>query len=484
MDLSLTFDKYLDYSKEEAYTLFCNEKNFKILRRFLYVLIIVFGIVLFVNSIKISFFSFTVMLMLISCITSLFLRIYYKRIFNVSNVRKYLFVILIATLLLSLITNVVDRIFYPEKYKSDENISLVEGEEKPKTNDSEDINIVGDEESESYTDIIFFFAVSILFFKLSRNEITQLYALIIGLPLITELIVFNRFETLTNIPVVVLTALFYVVALTAESKRRKNFYKQYDHYYKKDFDSHRMKKELNYAREIQLSMLPEREARFGDLEISAVSIPATEVGGDYFDYFKITEDKIGIFICDVSGHGVASALLLSGLRSCMHLILEETSDPKEVFEKLNRMIRKTQNRKMFVTAVFSVVDMKKNTCTLYNAGHLPPYKISGASNELFKIKRHGITLGAMESIEPDDENNEMEFDFNRNDKLIFYTDGVNEALNSDKSEYGFEKLEDFLNKNADRKPSDLIKKLVSDINSFTKETVQKDDLTILTIGRN
>ena len=105
--ITYLFDKYLDYSKEEAYTLFCNEKNFKILRRFLYVLIIVFGIVLFVNSIKISFFSFTVILMLISCITSLFLRIYYKRIFNVSNVRKYLFVILIATLLLSLITNVV-----------------------------------------------------------------------------------------------------------------------------------------------------------------------------------------------------------------------------------------------------------------------------------------------------------------------------------------------------------------------------------------
>jgi len=168
----------------------------------------------------------------------------------------------------------------------------------------------------------------------------------------------------------------------------------------------------------------------------------------------------------------------------MHLILEETVDPKEVFEKLNRMIRKTQNRKMFVTAVFAVIDMMKNTCTLFNAGHLPPYKISGDSSELFKIKRHGITLGAMENIEPDNESNEMEFDFNKKDKLVFYTDGVNEALNSDRSEYGFEKLEGFLNTNADRKPNDLLKKLIIDINNFTKETIQKDDLTILTIGRN
>ena len=89
----------------------------------------------------------------------------------------------------------------------------------------------------------------------------------------------------------------------------------------------------------------------------------------------------------------------------------------------------------------------------------------------------------MESIEPSSENNEMEFDFNKNDKLIFYTDGVNEALNSEKSEYGFEKLESFLNTNAERKPNDLLKKLITDINNFTKNTIQKDDLTILTIGR-
>ena len=485
MDLSFTFDKYLDYTKEEAYNLFCNEKNLKILRRFLYVLIVVFGIVLLVNSLDISFFSIPAMLMLFFCLASLFLRIYYKKIFSISNIRKYLFTILIATLLISLITTVIERVFYPGQDKPVENVSKVESDGEPKTNDSEGFIIVDDErESKSFTDIIFFFAVSILFFKLSRNEITQLYALIVGLPLITELIIFNSFETIKSIPVIIFAVLFYVIALTAESKRRKSFYKQYNHYFKKDFESHRMKKELNYAREIQLSMLPEREARFGDLEISAISIPATEVGGDYFDYFKISDDKVGVFICDVSGHGVASALLLSGLRSCMHLILEETFDPKEVFEKLNRMIRKTQNRKMFVTAIFAVIDMKKNTCTLFNAGHLPPYKISGDSNELFKIKRHGITLGAMENIEPDNESNEMEFDFNKKDKLIFYTDGVNEALNSDKSEYGFEKLESFLNTNADRKSGDLLKRLVSDVNNFTQDTVQKDDLTILTIGRN
>jgi serine phosphatase RsbU (regulator of sigma subunit) len=424
--------------------------------------------------------------MLFSFLASLFLRIYYKKIFSISNIRKYLFVVLVATLLILLSTKITDRVFYPVNNDTSEVISDIGKSDKSLAEDSHENVIVGisDDDPETFSDIIFLFAISILFFKLSRNEITQLYALIIGLPIITELIIFNSFETIKNIPVIIFTVLFYIIAFAAESKRRKKFYNQFNHFYRKNFETQRMKKELNYAREIQLSMLPESEAKFGDIEISGISFPATEVGGDYFDYFQISDEKIGIFICDVSGHGVASALLLSGLRSCMHLILEDTSNPKEIFNKLNRMIRKTQNRKMFVTAIFAVINTRKSICTLYNAGHLPPYKISGDKNELFKIKRHGITLGAMDEIEPKTDDRVVVFDFKKNDKLLFYTDGVNEALNANKAEYGFEKLENFLYSNLNKTPAELVKNLVADINNFTQEIIQKDDLTILTIGRN
>lgn len=131
------------------------------------------------------------------------------------------------------------------------------------------------------------------------------------------------------------------------------------------------------------------------------------MGREYFDYFKVSENEVGIFICDVSGHGVASGLLLSGLRSCMHLILEDNSNPKFIIEKLNRMIRKTQSRKMFVTAIFAVINTEKNKCMLFNAGHLPPYKISGESKEIFKIKKHGLALGAMNIVEAEGTSNEV-----------------------------------------------------------------------------
>ncbi|MCX6165883.1 MAG: PP2C family protein-serine/threonine phosphatase, partial [Ignavibacteriae bacterium] len=144
----------------------------------------------------------------------------------------------------------------------------------------------------------------------------------------------------------------------------------------------------------------------------------------------------------------------------------------------------TQNKKMFVTAIFAVVDLEKNTCSLFNAGHLPPYKISGDSNELFKIKRHGITLGAVDDISQDMGDTEVIFEFKKNDKLVFYTDGVSEAMNSNKLEYGFEKLEMFLNSNADKSPPELLNLLLEDIKNFTKDTEQKDDMSIMIIGRS
>jgi sigma-B regulation protein RsbU (phosphoserine phosphatase) len=282
----------------------------------------------------------------------------------------------------------------------------------------------------------------------------------------------------------VTTLLCFVISYSSENKRHKKFNREYEIYFKRHSETIRMKKELDYAREIQLSMLPESTKIIGDLQIAATSIPASEVGGDYYDYFNINDDLTGIFICDVSGHGVASALLLSGLRSCMHLILEDTSNPKEVFIKLNRMVRRTQNRKMFVTAVFAVIDTKNNKCTLFNAGHLPPYKISGESHELFKVKRHGITLGAVDNFISDEEDNLVTFDFKKGDKLLLYTDGIIEAMDNVKNEYGFARLEDFLYQNTESSPSDLLDGLIKDVNKFSDGAEQVDDISILVLSRN
>jgi sigma-B regulation protein RsbU (phosphoserine phosphatase) len=165
----------------------------------------------------------------------------------------------------------------------------------------------------------------------------------------------------------------------------------------------------------------------------------------------------------------------------MHLILEETNDPEEILQKLNRMIRKTQKMSMFVTAIFAVIDKENNLCRLFNAGHLPPYKINAATGEIEKIKKHGIALGAYKDIRIDE--GDAEFEINVNDKLVFFTDGVNEAMDPQKQEYGFERMEDYLRRNSKKTPDEIMNGLTGDIKVFTENTDQRDDMTLLIAER-
>lgn len=475
MDNPFTFDRYVELPKEEAYNLFRDEKNLRFIKHFLIILILITCIGAGIN-LGYSGFTATSFIMILIFLFFLSLRLFYKKIFNAYTIRKRIYTFFIVTLvafLLSDIAGTIVRDTAPEPPKKKETV-----EEK-----GSDLRISVNEQEQNAMGLVIFFTIALLFIRLPKNDQIQMFSLAIGLPLLTDVILYSNFGADNKIGPLILGFLCFVIALSTEAKRRKNFGSQYDVYHRRHFDNIRMRKELNYAREIQLSMLPESEIEIGDIEIAATSMPANEVGGDYYDYFRISDNVTGIFICDVSGHGVASALLLSGIRSCMHLILEETANPKEVFEKLNRMVRKTQNRKMFVTAVFAVIDREKGTCSMFNAGHLPPYRISGDSYELFKIRRHGITLGAIDSIMSEEEENEVVFELYQNDKLILYTDGIIEAMNEYREEYGFERMEKFLTDNSDKKPKELLSGLMNDVNLFTGKTEKIDDISIIIIGK-
>jgi serine phosphatase RsbU (regulator of sigma subunit) len=472
------FDKYLEHSKEDSYRIHQDEKNFSSLRTFILIFSIVTGFItittFFDGSIDYDSYSYFA-----AFAVSLLLRIFYYKVFSVDNIRKKIYILFVTALLLFLVSSILQDFVEKDKPNIVDKTIL---KEKSKEKGDTEINVTGGK-TDTVT-VAIFFALSLMFFRFPKNDILQLYALATVMPILTDLIFFQNFGMTGKIPMFVTSILCFTISYSTENKRRKKFNKEYDIYFKRHYDTIRMKKELDYAREIQLSMLPESKKSIGDLQIAATSLPASEVGGDYYDYFTINDDLTGIFICDVSGHGVASALLLSGLRSCMHLILEDTSNPKEVFVKLNKMVRRTQNRKMFVTAVFAVIDTKNSKCTLFNAGHLPPYKLSGESNELFKIKRHGITLGAVDNFISDNEDNLVTFDFKKGDKLLLYTDGIIEAMDDIKNEYGFTRLEDFLYKYSASTPSDLLEGLINDVNKFSGGAEQVDDISILVLSRN
>ncbi|MBS1493298.1 MAG: PP2C family protein-serine/threonine phosphatase [Bacteroidetes bacterium] len=489
MDSIFDIDKYLTLPKEKSYQYSLDSSNMKLLKGMM-VGVIIFFAISFTVSLAENGFSWGAMILLADLIILVSSLIIYKKIFNTGNIRKYVYYFFILHVIILIGIGLVNGNITNSKKNTNKNKKKTEQVAKDTvvkihsdSTGSTNIKIgTSDDNSSDISPFIFFFSIALLVFRLNRNDILRLNFIFFIPPILVDIFILKN-DALSNfLPSTITAAMFMGLALFIEHRRKRKFFKEYDLMYKKNYDNIRMKKELEYAQAMQLSMLPERFAVINGLEISAISIPATEVGGDYYDYFKLSEDKIGIFICDVSGHGVASALLLSGIRSCMHLILEETNDPKIIFTKLNRVIRKTQSRKMFVTAIFAVIDMKENKCTLYNAGHLPPYKISGDSNEIYKLKKHGITLGATDNIYAD-ESKEVVIDFKKSDKLILYTDGVNEAQNEKRDEYGIDKIEEFLNSNSDKKTTQIIDELVADVNKFTQNKIQSDDLTIIAIER-
>ncbi len=424
--------------------------------------------------------------------------ILYKKFINPANIKRFVVYFFVGQLAVYIVTNIVNYDLVKMKpihdvirndttvvKKSNGDTTQVTVSPKKKPNVSVGFSNTQEKKGDP-TQIIFVFFVFILVFRLTRTEIIQFSALSLLLPLITELIFYQSILSSALIPNLIICGFLFASALFVEYRRKKKFEGDYDYMHSKHYERLRMKKELEYAQQIQLSMLPPGETTVNGIEISARSIPATEVGGDYYDYFKIDDNKTGIFICDVSGHGVASALLLSGLRSSMLIIMEDTLNPKEIFIKLNRMIRKTQPRKMFVTAVFAIIDSEKNSCELFNAGHLPPFKISGNSNELYKIKKHGITLGAMDNLGMDrvtGESQEVTISFNKGDKLVLFTDGVNEAQDKNRNEFGLDNTEAYLAANTHKNPKEIIDGLITEVNKFTGNKIQNDDLTILALER-
>ena len=485
MDLSLKYDNYISLPKDEAYTYYCDELTNKSLKWLLIALTVVFGIgALAVGAedlFRVKFFFY-----LFSFLSLLLFLLYYKHIFSVKKIRKNFYIIFISAIFLFTGETIFENLIINSDNEINKTEEVIEKDNviRKDTVGGTRITIKNNNET-SFLNISFLFALVIFVsVYVSRTEYIQFYSIAYGIPFISQLVLIRRFDFDEFIVHTLLIGILLVISLTRENKKRNTFIKQYDYFKRKDHDASRMRKELDYAREIQIAMLPEAFKKIGSIEVASNSTPAMEVGGDYYDYFEISENETGFFICDVSGHGVASALMLSGLRSCMHILIEDSSNPKEIFNRLNRMVRKTQNRKMFVTAVFAVINTKENTCTLFNAGHLPPFKIDGKTNEILKIKRHGVTLGALDYIAAETEESEVKISFNINDKLIFYTDGVTEAMNRSKEEYGFHRLEELLYTIPDKSPEYILNSIISSVNNFSEGIEQRDDMTIMVISRN
>lgn len=245
----------------------------------------------------------------------------------------------------------------------------------------------------------------------------------------------------------------------------------------------RMQKELEIAAKVQLSLLPREAPKLDSYEISCLSLPAREAGGDYYDFVKLEKNKIGIAIGDVSGKGIGAAIYMTLTKGILQAHAEENASPKSVLSKVNKLLYKTIEKNSFVSMIYAVLDTTTHKMIYSRAGHNPA--IMGSDREIASrfLKSKGIALGLEYGSIFEQALSEEEINFNVGDEIVLYTDGFTEAMNNKNEEYGEIRFTGIINENLEKPARELISIILEDVHKFTGNHPQHDDMTIVILKR-
>ncbi len=239
----------------------------------------------------------------------------------------------------------------------------------------------------------------------------------------------------------------------------------------------RKRYELKMAHDIQQSFLPDAIPDLPGFELAAQNIPAKEVGGDFYDFIPISEGKIGLTIADVSGKGVPAALFMALSRTIVRAKATRSSGVREVIRDANSLITADAKSGMFVTLFYAVLDLSERTLTYVSAGHNPPVIFKAKTRTLMRLDAKGIALGAIEDIELE----ERKIILDGGDTVVFYTDGVTEAINKSMEQFGEERLITTIKTNHELSANDMIEKIKGEVLAFCGDEPQFDDITLMVL---
>jgi sigma-B regulation protein RsbU (phosphoserine phosphatase) len=229
-----------------------------------------------------------------------------------------------------------------------------------------------------------------------------------------------------------------------------------------------------------MSMLPARCPHVDGYQIAASSTPVREVGGDFYDFIMMGKDKTGIVIGDVTGKSVSGALIMSASRSVFRMLSEEELTVKERMLRANLRLKKDVKTGMFVALLFAVLNSANRTLTLCSAGQTQPIHLSAKSGEAKLIETEGDTLPL--GILADANYEETNIQLSPGDRLLFYTDGIVEAMNTQEEIFGFERLIDAVQASKSIDADSLLKEILTRVNAFVGGASQHDDLTLIIVS--
>ena len=240
----------------------------------------------------------------------------------------------------------------------------------------------------------------------------------------------------------------------------------------------RLETEVQLARQIQQTFIPETLPQFTEWELAARWKTARQVGGDFYDVFDLPNQRLGLFIADVADKGVPAALFMALTRTLVRAAVTELESPAEAMKRVNDLLIPDTKQGMFVTGVYAVLDMEKKELTYVNAGHNPPLWVK-CDGSVERLTRTGVALGAAEEVKFEQRVIPLE----RNDSVLLYTDGLTESFNLEGEFYGEERLIEALTAEYCSSVSSLLDTVEKSLLNFVQDMPPADDLTMLVLRR-
>jgi len=240
----------------------------------------------------------------------------------------------------------------------------------------------------------------------------------------------------------------------------------------------KMREEARLAAEIQRNLLPDADPGIDGYDIAGRSIPALSVGGDYYDFIPISSSELAVCLGDISGKGMPAALLMSNLQATIRGQVLAGLPPRECIRRSNTLLYRSTEPNRFATFFYGVLDYDKHELAFTNAGQDPPLLFRG-SEAVTSLKSGGPALGFVDGLDYLEEALPLE----SGDVIVFYTDGVTEAMDKNENEFGKEQLEKLLRENLQLSARNIIDKVIDTVMHHSREVPQSDDITMIVVRR-
>jgi phosphoserine phosphatase RsbU/P len=245
----------------------------------------------------------------------------------------------------------------------------------------------------------------------------------------------------------------------------------------------RLDHDLEIARDIQRILLPAEAPAINGFQISGINVPARQVSGDYFDYIRVDDERLGVAIADVSGKGVPASLIMAICRSVLRAEAARNPSPADVLRKVNRQLYPDIKEDMFISIAYLILDHERNGITLARGGHDAPLLYKQQSQSVTPIKSPGMVVGIDSGNVFDRITSDFAVPLERDDCLILYTDGVTEALNAEGDEFGLERTTESVRASASDGAQAIVRRVIDDVRNFAGSQPQNDDITLIAIRK-